>query len=110
MATSEDFIAYVLAQLNELDDLRCRKMFGEYAVYYKSKLFGLVCDNQLFIKPTNAGAAFIGNVQEAPPYPGAKNSFLITDQLENKQWLQKLVTISWEELPQPKKKNLKNRN
>ncbi|MDD4087271.1 MAG: TfoX/Sxy family protein [Bacteroidales bacterium] len=110
MATSEDFIAYVMDQLNEIDDLRCRKMFGEYAVYYKSKLIGLVCDNQLYIKPTKAGASFIGNVQEAPPYPGAKNSFLITDQLDNKQWLQKLVMISWEQLPEPKKKNTKNRN
>ncbi|MDN5349827.1 MAG: hypothetical protein PWQ54_1223 [Bacteroidales bacterium] len=107
MATSEDFIAYVLDQLKELDDLKCRKMFGEYAVYYKSKHLGLVCDNQLFIKPTKAGAAFIGNVQEAPPYPGAKNNFLITDQLENKQWLQKLVIMSWHELPEPKKKSSK---
>mgnify|MGYP001091425578 FL=1 len=104
MPTSEDFIAYVMDQLDELEDLSCRKMFGEYAVYYKSKIFGLVCDNQLFIKPTKAGAAFIGNVQEASPYPGAKKSFLITGQLENKHWLQELVKISWEQLPEPKKK------
>ncbi|MBU1370963.1 MAG: TfoX/Sxy family protein [Bacteroidetes bacterium] len=109
MATSEDFMQFVLDQLNALEGISHRKMFGEYGVYYQGKIFGLVCDNQLFIKPTESGRAFIGSVQEAPPYPGAKNSFLITEQLENSAWLQELVKITAAELPEPKPKTKKKR-
>jgi TfoX/Sxy family transcriptional regulator of competence genes len=67
----------------------------------------LICDNKLFIKPTEAGRAFIGEVVEAPAYPGAKNSFLIEDQLEDSDWLSELVRLTVEELPEPKPKKKK---
>ena len=79
-------------------------MFGEYGVYCNDVFFGLVCDNKLFIKPTKGGRDHIGMVSEAPPYPGAKPSFLIEDQVEDKDWLSELVRITVRELPPPKKK------
>lgn len=60
-------------------------MFGEYAIYCNGKVVGLVCDNQLFVKPTIGGRTFIGKVVESPPYPGAKNSFLIEDKFEDRE-------------------------
>lgn len=79
-------------------------MFGEYGIYSDGILFGLICDNKLFIKPTKSGREFIGAVVESPPYPGAKPSFLIEDKIEDGEWLSKLVRISIKELPEPKKK------
>jgi TfoX/Sxy family transcriptional regulator of competence genes len=82
-------------------------MFGEYGIYSGEKLFGLICDNKLFIKPTNSGRKFIGNVVEATPYEGAKPSFLIEDRIEDSEWLSELVRLSVNELPAPKPKKRK---
>lgn len=71
MASKQQNLDFVLEQLN-LHGVTSRKMFGEYAVYYRDRIVALFCDDQLFIKPTNAGRAFIGKVSEAAPYPGAK--------------------------------------
>ena len=84
-------------------------MFGEYAVYCNEKVVALVCDNQLFIKPTEAGRAFIGDPVEAPPYPGAKNSFLIEDKMDDREWISHLVRITTKELPMPKPKKKKKK-
>jgi TfoX/Sxy family transcriptional regulator of competence genes len=81
-------------------------MFGEYGVYSDGKLFGLVCDNKLFIKPTGGGRNFIGDVTEAPPYEGAKLSFLI-ENVEDSDWLSELVRITVKGLPEPKPKRSK---
>ena len=107
MASSKDFVNFVLDQLENCGELRTRMMFGEYAVYADNKIFGLICDNRLFIKPTEGGRAFIGDVNEAPPYPGAKPSFLIGDRLEDREWISKLVRITVKELPEPKPKRKK---
>ncbi|MCB0301471.1 MAG: competence protein TfoX, partial [Calditrichaeota bacterium] len=65
---------------------------------------------QLFIKPTTAGRDFIGDVVEAPPYPGAKMYFLIEDQIENREWLNELIRVTVAELPEPKPKKKKTKN
>jgi len=84
-------------------------MFGEYGVYGDGKLFALICDNKLFIKPTEPGRAFIHDVVEAPPYPGARNSFLIEDKLDDWKWLSELVRITVKALPPPKVKKPKKK-
>ncbi len=106
MASSKDFLDFVLDQINHAGEISAKMMFGEYGVYSDGKLFGLVCDNQLFIKPTEGGRKFIGDVVEAPPYEGAKLSFLI-ENLENSDWLSELVRITVKELPEPKPKKKK---
>ena len=104
MASDQNFVDFVLEQIKNAGEITAKKMFGEYGIYSDGKLFGLICDNKLFIKPTSSGREFIGNVIEAPPYEGAKSSFLIEDKIEDSNWLSELIKISVKELPLPKKK------
>ena len=104
MASDLDFVRFVADQIDSRCDISYRKMFGEYVLYSKGKVVALICDDQLFVKPTDAGKSFIGDVVEAPPYPGAKLSFLIQDKIEDAVWLTKLISLTEEELPKPKPK------
>jgi TfoX/Sxy family transcriptional regulator of competence genes len=104
MASTQNFVDFVIEQIENAGEITAKKMFGEYGIYADGKIFGLVCDNKLFVKPTKAGREFIGNVVEAPPYEGAKPAFLIEDQIEDREWLSELVRISVKELPDPKPK------
>ena len=105
MASDRQFIEFLLDQIKDSGEVTYKAMFGEYGLYADGKLFALVCDNKLFIKPTPSGRSFIGEVVEAPPYPGAKSSFLIEEQLEDGQWLSQLINLSLPELPEPKPKS-----
>ncbi len=107
MASDQNFVDFVLEQVKKAGEITAKKMFGEYGLYADDKLFGLVCDNKLFIKPSISGRAFIGSVVEAPPYEGAKPSFLIEEKMEDSEWLSELVRISVKELPAPKPKKKK---
>lgn len=109
MPSNQNFVDFVLEQIDFQGEITARKMFGEYGVYADKKIFGLICDNKLFIKPTEAGRDFIKNPVEAPPYPGAKPSFLIEDKLDDHDWLSELVKITVKELPEPKPKKIKER-
>ena len=106
MASDRSFVEYVADQMNDAGEIAFRAMFGEYAIYCDGKVVALVCDDQLFVKPTPGGRALIaetGAVVEAPPYEGAKLSFLI-DWLDDRDWLSELIHITVDELPQPKPK------
>lgn len=109
MASDKSFVEFVVDQIENAGSIRSRAMFGEYAVFSNDKIFGLICDNKLFIKPTEAGRKFIGDVIEAPPYPGAKNSFLIENKIDDREWLSELVRVSVAELPEPKPKKKKKK-
>ncbi len=107
MASDGNFVDFVLEQIKHSGEITAKKMFGEYGIYADEKLFGLICDNKLFIKSTDSGRKFIGKVVEAPPYEGAKPSFLIEDKVEDSEWLSELVSITLKELPAPKPKKKK---
>ena len=107
MATDLEFMEFLADQMSGAGEISYRKMFGEYAIYCEGKVVALVCDNQLFVKPTAAGRAFIGMPVEAPPYPGAKNSFLIEDAFEDRDWISELIRITAKDLPAPKPKKSK---
>ena len=107
MAQGLEFVEYVTHQVDGSCNLTHRMMFGGCTLYLDGKVVALICDDQLFVKPTNAGREFIGNVVEAPPYTGAKNSFLIEDQIEDGEWLTKLLTVTAAELPTPKPRKKK---
>lgn len=107
MATDKAFVDFVLDQIENAGEITAKKMFGEYGIFSNGKIFALVCDNKLFIKPTESGRAFIQDVVEAPPYKGAKPSFLIEDKIEDREWLSELIRISLKELPEPKPKKKK---
>ncbi len=108
MASEQSFVDFVVDQLRDCEMIRARKMFGEYAIYSKGKLVALICENRFYVKPTAAGKEYIGvELVEAPPYNGAKNSFLIEDRIEDREWLCELVRITEAELPEPKPKKPK---
>ena len=102
MASDLDFIEFVIDQVQNAGVISCRPMFGGHTLYCEGKVVALICDNQLFVKPTKAGRSFIGDVVEAPAYEGAKPSFLIEEQLEDKEWISRLIKLTEEELPVPK--------
>ena len=88
--------------------IRSKAMFGEYGIYCDEKIVAFICDDQLFVKPTEAGRKFIKNLEEAPPYPGAKMYFLITgDYWDDAQYLSELIRKTAAELPLPKPKKKK---
>lgn len=109
MASDQSFVDFVVDQLSGAGNISYKMMFGEYGLYSGNKYFGSVCDNRLFIKPTDAGRKYIQNVIEAPPYPGAKLSFLIEDKLDDREWLAELVKNTVKELPEPKPRKSKKR-
>ena len=100
MATDLEFIEFLTDQLHAECDVSFRAMFGEYAMYSKGKVVALVCGNQLFVKNTDAGREYIGAFVEAPAYPGARPSLLVTDQIEDREWLSRLILITEKELPE----------
>jgi len=104
MPTDKEFVDFVVEQSGHEGEVRAKPLFGEYALYLRNKLVALICDGKLFVKPTKAGRQFIGAVHEAPPYPGAKPSFQIDEQIEDSAWLSELLEISYAELPEPKVK------
>jgi TfoX/Sxy family transcriptional regulator of competence genes len=107
MSSDQSFVDFIVDQITDAGTITYRKMFGEYAIYRNAKVVALVCDNRLFVKPTEGGRSFIGNVVEAPPYPGAKPSFLIEDKFEDREWISTLIKITADELPEPKPKKKK---
>lgn len=107
MASDLSFVEFVIEQMENASAVAYRKMFGEYVIYSKGKVVALICDNQLFVKPTKAGKSFIGDVVEAPAYPGAKPSFLIEEQIDDREWLGELIVLTEKELPKPKPKKKK---
>ncbi len=107
MSTQQSTIDYILDQLSNLPNVRARKMFGDYALYCDEKVVGLVCDDQLFIKITDPGKLFIGDdYEEGIPYPGAK-PYMLIDELDDRDWLQKLMRVTADILPLPKPKKKK---
>ncbi len=105
MATKQSTVDLILDAMAGAGQVSARKMFGEYGVYCGGKLVALVCDEQLFIKPTDAGRAFLGEVDTAPPYPGAKPCFRIAgERWDDRDWLSELVRVTAAALPPPKEK------
>ena len=107
MGSDLAFVEYVKEQTRGAGDITFRKMFGEYALYCNEKVVALVCDNQLFVKPTVAGRAFLMKPIESSPYQGAKPHFLIDEKLDDANFMSELIRQTFNELPVPKPKKLK---
>ena len=92
------FVEYVVGQMQDTGDISYKYMFGGCAIYIGNKVVALVCNNKLYVKPTESGRKFIKNVYEEPPYEKAKPYFLIDDKIEDKEWLCQLIRITADEL------------
>jgi TfoX/Sxy family transcriptional regulator of competence genes len=104
MASDPDFVEYVCNQAGFGNQLVSRKMFGEYALYLDTKIVALVCDNQLYLKPTPEGRAMLGKVFEQAPFPGAKAWFCLDDELDDRARLNSVLRATANALPMPKPK------
>ena len=104
MASHPDFVNYVTEQLCEAGAIRSRKMFGEYGLYCDDVFFAVICDDQFFVKVTPQGEAAFPDLPKAPPYEGAKDSFLVED-VENQELMTKLTHITCEALKSKPQKN-----
>lgn len=93
------FADYVVEQAQGAGPVHAKAMFGGYTVYCEGKPVALICNDQLYIKPTEEGKKHIGQPEEAPPYKGAKPHFLIQEQIEDREWLANLIRITHDALP-----------
>ena len=103
MASSKEYLDYVLEQLSELPDITCRAMMGEYIIYYRGKVVGGIYDDRFLVKKTKAAADMMPDAESELPYEGAKEMFLVDD-IENKDFLKDLLEAMYDELPAPKKR------
>lgn len=106
MASKSEFVQYIADQLSEAGLITYRKMFGDYGMYCDGKIFALICDDQFFVKITEAGKRLSPKQETAPPYEGAKPYFLVED-IDDKEFLVEFVKETCKELPTPKQKDRK---
>ncbi len=108
MSSQQSTVDFLVSQISSAGSVRSKKMFGEYAIYCNEKVVALVCNDKLFVKPTEAGKAFAGILEEAPPYLGSKPFFVLEeDRWENQEWMTELIKITTAALPVPKPKKAK---
>ena len=103
MASSKDYLEYILGQLSGLDDISYRAMMGEYIIYYRGKIIGGIYDDRFLVKPVKSAVAMMPDADMELPYEGAKEMLLVDD-VENREFLRELLEAMYDELPAPKKK------
>ena len=103
MASSKDYLYYILEQLSELEEITHRAMMGEYILYYRGKIVGGIYDDRLLVKPVKSAISLMPDATYELPYEGAKEMLLV-DNVDNKDFLTRLFNAMYEELPNPKNK------
>ena len=103
MASSKEYLDFILEQLSKLDDISYRAMMGEYIIYYRGKVIGGIYDDRFLVKPTKSAVAMMPEAEMELPYEGAKEMILVDD-VENKEFLRNLLEAMYKELPAPKQK------
>ena len=103
MASSKEYLDFVLEQLSELDDITYKAMMGEYIIYYREKIVGGVYDDRFLVKPVKTAKNMMPEAELELPYEGAKEMLLV-DNIENKEFLKELLESMFDELSAPKKK------
>ena len=103
MASSKEYLDFILEQLSELEDVTYRAMMGEYIIYYGGKIVGGIYDDRFLVKPTRFAMAMMPNAEMELPYEGAKKMLLVNN-VEDKDFLRELLEGMYGELPAPKMK------
>lgn len=103
MASSKEFMEYILDQLSDLDEISYRAMMGEYIIYYRGKIVGGIYDDRFLVKPVKTALAMMPDAEMELPYEGAKEMILVND-VENREFLKELFEAMYEELPEPRKR------
>jgi len=103
MASSKEYLDFILEQLSELEEISYRAMMGEYIIYYRGKIMGGIYDDRFLVKPVKSAIACIPNAKYELPYDGAKEMLLVDD-VDNKEFLNGLFNSMYDDLPVPKLK------
>ena len=106
MASSQDYLRFILEQLSELDDISYRAMTGEFILYYRGKVIGGIYDDRLLVKPIPSAVAYMQNPTYELPYDGAKEMLLVSD-VDNREYLAGLFRVMYDDLPAPNTKKRK---
>lgn len=106
MSSNADFVQYIADQCSGAGEIITKKMFGDYGIYCDGKIFGLICDDRFYLKPTDAVRPMLREVVLRPPYDGAKDYFYITD-VDDRDYLSGLVKETCKALPEPRPKKRK---
>lgn len=104
MATSKEFLNFILEQLSGLEEITHRQMMGEYIIYYRGKIAAYICDDRLLVKPVEAAKLLMPSAHFELPYEGAKEMLLVED-IDDREFLTQLFEAMYDELPKPKQKN-----
>lgn len=103
MATSKEYLNFILDQLSELDGITQKQMMGEYIIYYHGKITAYLCDDRLLVKPVPSAVKLMPDAKMEPPYDGAKEMILV-EKVEDREFLTKLFNTMYDELPMPRKR------
>ena len=103
MASSKEYLDFILEQVSELDNVSYKAMMGEFIIYYKGKIIGGIYDDRLLVKPVQSAINYMPNAVYELPYDGAKEMLLVDD-VDNKEFLTGLFNSMYDELPAPKPK------
>ena len=101
MASTKAYLDFILDQLSGLDEITYRAMMGEYIIYYRGRIVGGVYDDRFLVKPTKTAMAMMPDAERELPYEGAKEMLLV-DNVDDREFLQKLLEEMYKELPVPK--------
>lgn len=103
MASSREYLDFILEQLSGLDDVGYRAMMGEFIIYYRGKIVGGIYDDRFLVKPTKSALALMPDAPRELPHDGGKEMLLV-DNVDSRDWLEALLNAMYEELPTPRKK------
>ena len=103
MASSKEYLDFILEQLSGLDEISYKAMMGEFIIYYREKIIGGVYDDRFLVKPIKAALTLMPEASYEIPYEGAKEMLLV-DNIESKEFLQELIDAMYDELPFPKQR------
>lgn len=106
MASSKEYLQFILEQLSGLEEITYRAMMGEFIIYYRGKIVGGVYDDRLLVKPVKSAISYMPSVSYELPYEGAKKMLLV-DEVDDKGFLTGLFDAMYDELPMPKTKKKK---
>ena len=105
MASSKEYLQFILEQLSDLEDITYRVMMGEFIIYYRGKIVGGIYDDRLLVKPVKSAISYMSTASYELPYDGAREMLLVED-VDNKEFLTGLFHAMYDELPAPKKKKI----
>lgn len=103
MATSKEYLAFILDQLSLIDGITSRMMMGEYMIYHHGKIAAYLCDDRLLVKILPSTMRMLPDARKEPPYEGAKDMLLV-ENVDDRRFLKALFEAMYPELPERRKK------